>query len=129
MSEPNWLLPEAVIVVHEKLLAEFGGATGIRDRGGFESAMAKPANRYHYEPDADIFDLAAAYAYGIARNHPFVDGNKRTAITAAAMFLADNGYRLAPDRMDMLKTVLRLAAGETEEAELAGWIRANSEPR
>lgn len=128
MSEPNWLLADAVIAVHAALLAEHGGAAGVRDRGSLDSALARPVNRFHYEPGTSLFDLAAAYGYGIARNHPFVDGNKRTAITAVAMFLGDNGHRLRPDKMDMLRTVLRLAAGEIDEAELGRWIAANAEP-
>ncbi len=126
MKQPNWLLMDAVISVHGTLVAEHGGAVGIRDQGLLESALARPQNRYAYEDTAMMFDLAASYAYGLARNHPFVDGNKRIAITAAAMFLGDNGYRFVPDKMDALKMFLALAAGEVEEEILARWIERNS---
>lgn len=126
MKEPNWLLLEAIVAVHKMLVAEHGGIAEIRDRGLLESALVRPLNRFAYEPDADLFDLAASYAYGLARNHPFVDGNKRISITAVAMFLGDNGYEFAPENLDALKTFLRLAAGEVEEAELARWIERNS---
>jgi len=126
MKEPNWLLLEAVVAVHKMLVAEHGGIAEIRDRGLLESALARPPNRFAYESDADLFDLAAAYAFGLARNHPFVDGNKRISITAVAMFLGDNGHEFAPEKVDALETFLRLAAGEVEEEELARWIERNS---
>ncbi|MGH6662284.1 MAG: type II toxin-antitoxin system death-on-curing family toxin [Rhodospirillales bacterium] len=126
MREPNWLLLEAVIAVHKMLVAEHGGIAEIRDRGLLESALARPQNRFAYEPGANLFDLAASYAYGLARNHAFVDGNKRISITAVAMFLGDNGREFAPEKMDALETFLRLAAGEVEEADLARWIERNS---
>lgn len=126
MKEPNWLLLEAVVAVHKMLVAEHGGIAEIRDRGLLESALARSQNRFAYEPDANLFDLAASYAFGLARNHPFVDGNKRISITAVAMFLGDNGYEFGPEKMDALETFLRLAAGEVEEEELARWIERNS---
>ena len=129
MTEPNWLLKHAVVTVHEMLVAAHGGIAAIRDEGLLESALARPMNRLAYDPDASPFQLATAYAYGLARNHPFVDGNKRIAITAVAMFLGDNGYRFEPERMDALKTFLKLAAGEVEEEDLARWIEANTDER
>ena len=126
MKQPNWLLMDAVISVHGMLVAEHGGAAGVRDRGLLESALARPQNRFAYEDEATIFDLAASYAYGLALNHPFVDGNKRIAITAAAMFLSDNGYSFLPEKMDALKMFLALASGEVEEEVLARWIERNS---
>ncbi len=125
MKEPAWLLPEAVIVVQEMQIARFGGSGGLRDVGLLESALARPVNKHAYDPEATVFDLAAAYAFGLARNHPFVDGNKRIAFAAAAMFLSENGYELAPDKMEALQTILKLAAGELEEDELARWIEKN----
>ena len=126
MKEPNWLLLEAVVAVHKMLVAQHGGIAEIRDRGLLESALARAQNRFAYEPDSGLADLAASYAFGLARNHPFVDGNKRIAITAVAMFLGDNGHEFAPEKMDALETFLRLAAGEIEEGDLARWIERNS---
>ena len=126
MKQPNWLLMDAVISVHGMLVVEHGGAAGVRDQGLLESALARSQNRLAYDDKATIFDLAASYAYGLARNHPFVDGNKRIAITAAAMFLADNGYSFVPEKMDALKMFLALAAGEVAEDVLSRWIERNS---
>lgn len=126
MNEPEWLLKGVIVTVHEMLIAEHGGTGGIRDDGLLESALDRARNRWGYDPGASIFDLAAAYAFGLARNHPFVDGNKRTALTAAAMFLSVNGYRFAPDKAEAVVVVVRLAAGELTEEELARWIGANA---
>ncbi len=126
MTEPNWLLKESVVAVHHILVKEHGGLADVRDMGLLESALARPLNRFAYDQQATVFDLAAEYAFGLARNHPFVDGNKRIALTSVAMFLGDNGYSFAPERMDALKTTLRLAAGEVDEPELARWIEANT---
>lgn len=125
MKEPAWLLPEAVIVVQEMQIARYGGSGGLRDAGLLESVLARPVNKQAYDAEATVFDLAAAYAFGLARNHPFVDGNKRIAFAAMAMFLSENGYELAPDKMDALETIMKLAAGELEEDELAPWIEKN----
>ena len=126
MKEPNWLLVEAVIAVHGISISEFGGLPDIRDEGLLSSSLARPVNRFAYDPQASLFDLAAEYAYGLARNHPFLDGNKRIALASIAMFLGDNGYTFAPDRMESLKVILRLASGEVEETDLARWIGANA---
>jgi len=126
MKDLVWLLPEAVIVVQEMQIARYGGSGGLRDAGLLESALARPVNKQSYDAKATVFDLAAAYAFGLARNHPFVDGNKRIAFASIAMFLSENGYAFAPERMDALQTILRLAAGEVEEDELARWVEDNS---
>ncbi len=126
MKAPVWLLSEAVVVVQEMQFARFGGTVGLRDAGLLESALARPVNKQAYDGEATVFDLAAAHAFELARNHPFVDGNKRIAFAAMAMFLSENGYELAPDRMDALQTIMKLAAGEVEEDELARWVEANS---
>jgi len=126
MKAPAWLLPEAVIVVEEMQITKFGGSGGLRDAGLLESALARPVNKQAYDAEATAFDLAAAYAFELARNHPFVDGNKRIAFAAMAMFLSENGYELAPEKMDALKTIMRLAAGDMEEDELARWVGENS---
>jgi len=126
MREPIWLLSESVIAVHHMLVAEHGGIAQIRDKNLLESALSRPKNLFGYDDGASIHNLAAAYAFGLARNHPFVDGNKRIALTAIAMFLEINERRFEPEKMDALQTILRLAAGDVEEEALAHWIEENS---
>jgi death-on-curing protein len=122
-----WVTVEVATASHAEQLAEHGGGEGIRDRGLLESAMARPQNLAAYgEPDAA--DLAAAYAYGIARNHPFVDGNKRTAAVISETFLMLNGYRLGASDADLVVAFLALAAGELSEQEMADWFRAHLAP-
>jgi death-on-curing protein len=117
-----WLREDAVLAVHEEQLAQHGGGTGIRDHGLLESTLARPRNLAVYgEPD--LADLAAAYAYGIARNHPFVDGNKRTAAVAAILFLWANEAETNIAEAELVTVILALAAGELGEEELAGWLR------
>lgn len=123
-----WIDPSVVLAIHDEQLAEHGGASGIRDAGLLDSALGRPQNLAAYgEPDHA--DLAAAYAYGIARNHPFVDGNKRTAFVAAELFLALNGCELMAEDTDCVLTMLALAAGEIDEAGFAAWIRRYAQPR
>jgi death on curing protein len=117
------LLPEVILAIHEEQLATHGGGAGLRDRGLLDSALARPQNRLAYDPGADCAALAADYAYGIARNHPFIDGNKRTAFVAMELCLALNGYSLDATDEDALLAMLALAAGETDENEFASWIR------
>lgn len=126
MNEPIWLLQEAVVAVHGMLVAQHGGLAGIHDHGLLESALACPVNRYAYDGEAALFDLAAGYAWGLARTHPFADGNKRIAITVVAMFLRENGYRFAPEPLDALRIFIGLAAGEIKEDALARWIEAST---
>ena len=126
MKAPIWLLPEAVIVVQEIQIARYGGSGGLRDEALLESALARPINKQAYDEEATVFDLAAAYGFGLARNHAFIDGNKRIAFAAMAMFLSENGYEFVPDKMDALETIMKLAAGDMEEDELASWVEANS---
>jgi death-on-curing protein len=111
------------LAVHDKQLAEHGGAPGVRDQGLLESALARPQNVAAYNPDADTAAVAAAYAFGLARNHPFVDGNKRTALVALELFLALNGVDLLADDQSCVDVILRLAAGDFGEPELADWLR------
>ena len=125
--EPIWISQDVILAVHDRQLAEHGGGSGIRDQGLLESALARPINRWSYGAD-DFAELAAAYAYGIARNHPFVDGNKRTAWVAARLFLARNGVKLAFDKGDAIRIMLALAAGELPEEELAQWFRGHIAP-
>ena len=123
--EPRWLPLEAVLAMHERQLAEHGGGEGVRDQGLLESALQRPINKLAYS-QPDLFDLAAAYAYGIATNHPFVDGNKRTALVASFTFLRINGQATSSDQAENVRTFLALAAGELSEAELASWFRLNA---
>ena len=124
----HWLEPKVLLAVHEEQLAEHGGAAGTRDLGLFESALAKPRNLAVYgEPDAAA--LAASYGCGIARNHPFIDGNKRTAFVAVELFLRINGVELSADDQDCVMTMLAVAAGTLEEAAFADWLRAHTQPR
>ena len=122
MTDWRWVGADLVYALHDRQLAEHGGPDGVRDPGAVESALARPLNLAAYgTPDAA--DLAAAYAFGLARNHGFVDGNKRTAWVVARLFLADNGYRLRFDPVDAVKTVEALAAGSLGESQLAAWVR------
>lgn len=125
-AEPKWLSVDMVLAFHDEQLAHFGGAEGVRDLGLLESGLARPRNRHQYDPGASIFDLAAAVGAGIIRNHPFVDGNKRTGLVAIAVFLSLNGWRFDPDQAEEVQVILALAAGEMEEDDLARWIEANS---
>jgi len=123
-----WIDRAVLLAVHDEQLLEHGGAPGTRDMGLFESAIARAQQLAHYEtPDAA--DLAAAYAYGIARNHPFIDGNKRTAFVAAELFLALNGLDLHADDGACVVTMLAVAAGQMDEATFARWLREHSQPR
>jgi death-on-curing protein len=120
----RWIDADVLLAAHDEQLAEHGGATGIRDRGLFESALARPQNIAAYgEPDAAA--LAAAYAFGIAKNHAFVDGNKRTALVALEYFLELNDFELTADDPQCVLVILSIASGAFSEDELAEWIRAH----
>ena len=123
-DEPEWLTKEDVLAAHARQLQVFGGASGIRDEGGLESAIGRPLNKWRYE-NAELPELAAAYAFGIVRNHPFVDGNKRASFMAMVGFLLLNGIVFAPDPVEATAIVLALAANEIDEAGLTRWIRDN----
>ena len=128
MTRWIWLDPAVVIAIHEAQIAEHGGSAGTRDAGLLESALARPRNLVaHGAPEHA--DLAAAYGYGIARNHPFVDGNKRSAFVAVELFLALNGYQLGADDSDCIMTMLAVAAGEIDESRFAAWIRERVQRR
>jgi death on curing protein len=124
MTEWRWVSAELVGLIHDQQIARFGGGSGLRDEGLLLSALARPENLAAYG-DPDVAALAASYAYGIARNHPFVDGNKRTALVTAGVFLLENGYELVAPEADAVVTILALAAGDLTEDALADWIRAN----
>lgn len=116
-------------MLHEQSLVRFGGKSGMRDRGLYESALARPENLFAYKPDADLAELAAAYAYGLAKNHAFVDGNKRVAFLSVGVFLGLNGYRLEAPQVGAIQAVLGLASGEISEEAFARWIRDHIKKR
>lgn len=126
MTEPNWVLPELVLAVHRMLLAEHGGSAGVRDQGLLDSALNRPQQRYAYESPITLFELAAAYSFGITKNHPFIDGNKRVALTVGAIFLEVNGASLNAPESEAVIIFEQLAAGLLTEAELAQWLARNS---
>jgi death-on-curing protein len=127
MSEqPFWLAKADVVELHDYVLMRTGGASGLRDKALLESALARALNRWSYEGIEDIRDLAATYATGLAKNHPFVDGNKRAAFLGMGLFLELNGWRLTATDEDATATIYALAASQIDEAALANWIRANS---
>lgn len=122
-----WIEESVVLALHEEHLAEHGGAVGIHDRGLLESALFHPQNLARYG-DPDLADLAAAYGFGLVRNHPFFDGNKRTAFTVTELFLALNGQELIADDPSCVVTMLRFAEGSLSEKEFQDWIRTNTKP-
>lgn len=125
MTEPVWIDLDVVLAIHDEQLAEHGGQPGVRDRGLLESALARPRNQFSYG-EASIARLAASYAFGISRNHPFLDGNKRTSLVVAELFLALNGAELTASDAECITTFLRLAAGDLTEGQLADWIAVHS---
>ena len=128
MRQPAWVLRETVLALHDQLLAQFGGSTGIRDEGLLDSALARPQNRFASETPT-VFELAAAYAFGLVKNHPFVDGNKRIGFAVAVVFLELNGYRFEATEADATIRTLALAAGDMKEAAYAAWIKENARRR
>ncbi len=130
MSEWVWLNRAVIIAIHEVQLAEHGGGTGVRDAGLLDSALGKPQQLNNYgEPPPDAAALAASYGYGISRNHPFIDGNKRTGYVAAELFLRLNGWRLTADDASCVITMLAVAAGDITEEAFAAWLRAHAVAR
>ncbi len=124
----QWIDRRAIELLHDESLAEHGGASGLRDEGLLESALARPLNLAVYG-QAEVADLAAAYGVGLAKNHPFVDGNKRVAFLAVGLFLALNGWRLIASQADATLTLIAVAAGEIDEATFARWLREHSGAR
>jgi death-on-curing protein len=123
-SEPKWLTYDQLIAIHSRQLRRFGGAAGLRDDGLLRSAIDRPINKWHCE-QSELPELAAAYAFGLAKNHPFVDGNKRIAFMSMMTFLRKNGVRFAPEPAHATSMIMSLAAGEVSEESLARWIRNN----
>lgn len=128
MKEPEWVLRETVLILHEQSLAQFGGSAGIRDEGMLDSALGRPQNAFAYGK-ATYFTLAAGYAFGLAKNHPFIDGNKRSAFLTAVLFLELNGFEFEAGEVDATVRTLALAAGEMSEADYANWLKSNSRKR
>lgn len=125
MKEPRWIPAPAALAIHAELMAEHGGAAGVRDENVLQLTLARPRNLHAYARPS-LFKLAAAYAFGFARNHPFVDGNKRMALAALDVFLRMNRYELAADEPEAASTIWALADGRVSEAELAQWIKRNT---
>lgn len=127
MNEPNWLRADVLIAAHRRQLAEHGGLDGMRDEGAFLSALDKPRNLFAYgQPEPDLYALAAAYGFGLARNHPFADGNKRTALIAMRLFLKVNGAEFSASSEEKYRMIVALAAGDLLESEVADWLRNSS---
>jgi len=125
MKEPVWVLREVVFLAHDQSLARFGGSAGLRDEDLLDSALGKPLNLFAYGQPT-IFELAASYAFGLVKNHPFIDGNKRSGFIVALTFLQINGWHLQASEVDATLRTLALAAGEMTEAAYADWLKANS---
>jgi death on curing protein len=121
-KEPRWVPLPVVVAIHADQIRQHGGGQGIRDRGLLESALARPVHRWEYETTSDLGELAAAYGYGIARNHPFVDGNKRTAFQVMYVFLGLNGYRIQTAEEEVVRIVEGVASGALDERALAAWL-------
>ncbi len=123
MKVPRWVDLRTLLLLHAATLAEHGGLSGLRDEGALESAVARAKNLFLYKKQIDLPGLAAAYAFGIIRNHPFNDGNKRVGFLALGLFLALNGCALEVDQAEAAQVIMQLAAGQLSEAELAVWVR------
>jgi death-on-curing protein len=128
VKEPEWVLREVVFILHEESLAQFGGSTGLRDEGLLDSALSRPRNLFTYGKPT-LFALAASYAFGLAKNHPFIDGNKRTAFLVAVVLLEINGKHFFASEADAAVKTLALAAGEMAEAAFAAWLESNAKRR
>ena len=125
MKEPVWVFREVVFILNEQSLAQFGGSAGVRDEGLLDSALGRPQHRFAYGKPT-LFDLAASYAFGLVKNHPFIDGNKRTGFIVAVTFLELNGLRFGASEVDATVRTLALAAGEMTETAYSAWLKANS---
>lgn len=127
-AEPTWLDRAILGALHADQISEHGGSHGVRDEGLLESAIARPKQKWHYAPETDLASLAAAYAFGIAKNHPFVDGNKRTALIAAYTFIAINDFELEAPEPETVGMIVGTADGSISEDDLASWIRSHLIP-
>lgn len=129
MKTPKWVDRRALLLLHEETMAEHGGLPGLRDPGGLDASLARPMHLHTYEPESDLARLAAAYAFGIVRSHPFNDGNKRAGFLVLGLFLECNGRKFVADPVEAIAVILRLAEGKLTELELAEWIRRNLKQR
>jgi death on curing protein len=127
VSEPVWVNRTALLLLHEESLAEFGGSAGLRDEGLFESALERAHHRWTYEPGSTIAQLAACYSFGLTKNHPMVDGNKRVGFLALGIFLLMNGRRLVAERAEAVVVMEDVASGRLDECGLAAWVESHSE--
>ena len=125
MNEPVWVSRRALLLLHAESLAGFGGSSGMRDEGLFESALERARMRWNYQPESSIPELAACYGFGLAKNHAMFDGNKRLGFLAIGVFLRVNGYRLAADRAEAVLVMEDVAAGRLGEQELAAWLQTH----
>ena len=126
MKEPVWILDEVVQAIHSMVIAQHGGNPDIRDAGLLESALTRPKQKYNYNSGTSVFELAAAYSYGITKNHPFMDGNKRTAFTVGTLFMELNGFILEANEPEVTIMFEALAASEIKETHLSLWFKENS---
>lgn len=129
MSEPRWIGLTVALAIHSDQIREHGGSLGLRDRGLLESALARPRNLLQYQPESDLFSLAESYGFGIARNHPFVDGNKRVSFQVMYVFLGLNGLRIQSDEPEVVRMMLALASSELDEVGIAAWLREHGVTR
>ena len=128
-EEPRWVNRAVIRAIHVDQIRQHGGSLGLRDEGLLKSALERPRNRWRYEPSSDLARIAAAYGYGLARNHPFVDGNKRVAFQVMYVFLGLNGYRIEADETEVVTLVLSLASGDIDEEPLSDWLRDHLQAR
>lgn len=128
-KEPRWLTVTLIRAVHADQVRRHGGSLGLRDNDLLHSALARARNRWHYEQDPELVDLAAAYGFGLVRNHPFVDGNKRVAFQAMYVFLGLNGWRITAEEPDVVTLMMEAASGAIDESKLAAWLRDHIELR
>lgn len=125
-KEPVWIETRDVLAIHDRLLALHGGASGLRDQGLLESALARPRQHYAYADSPDILEMAALYTAGVVRNHPFIDGNKRAGFVIGVLFLELNGFEIRASEEDATQAVTSLAAGTLDEAGYSSWLRENA---
>lgn len=128
-AEPRWLSPTLVRAIHADQVRQHGGSLGLRDNDLLHSALARAQNRWHYDTDAELVELAAAYGFGLVRNHPFVDGNKRVAFQTMYVFLGLNGWRITAEEPEVVRLMLDAASGTIDERALADWLREHIDRR
>jgi death-on-curing protein len=128
-KEPLWIEERDALAIHDRLLALHGGATGVRDRDLLESALARPRQHHFYAKTSDVVEMAALYTAGIVRNHPFVDGNKRTGFVIGVLFLELHGFDFTASEADATQAVMALASGTLDEAAFTAWLRENAKPK